>query len=75
MKLAQFLYQHDLTDAEFAALIGVSRSLISRYRGGSRIPGKAVMLRIYRATQGAVCPNDFYDLPSLKIPTTQGARG
>lgn len=41
MKLAQFLYQHDLTDAEFAALIGVSRSLISRYRGGSRIPGKA----------------------------------
>lgn len=75
MKLAQFLYQHDLTDAEFAALIGASRSLISRYRAGNRIPGKTLMVRIYRVTQGAVCPNDFYDLPPLKPTTTKGAHG
>ena len=75
MKLTLFLHQHDLTDAEFAALIGASRSLISRYRAGNRIPGKALMVRIYRVTQGAVCPNDFYDLPPLKPNPTQGAHG
>jgi hypothetical protein len=33
---------------------------------GESIPNLANMVRIYRATRGAVSPNDFYELPPLR---------
>lgn len=58
--LSKFLDDHGLSDADFAAQIGVSRVAVSRYRSGARIPARDVMSRIVDATGGAVQPNDFY---------------
>ena len=66
MKLSLFAAYYCVGDAELATALGVSRSLISRYRHGNRIPGKKAMMGIYRITGGLVCPNDFYDLPPLR---------
>lgn len=49
----------DLTNAEFAEAIGVSRQALWRYRLGERIPRPDVLTKIKRATKGAVTANDF----------------
>ena len=50
MKIADYLKEHNLTDAEFARKIGVTRAMVGRYRKGTAIPEIVTALRIEKAT-------------------------
>lgn len=41
-------------------------STLQRYETGGRIPDPDYMIAIYRATNGAVRPDSFYNLPDLR---------
>lgn len=59
MKLLDYLEQNEMTDAEFAELIGVKRQSIYRYRTGERMPEWPIVARIMQVTEGQVTANDF----------------
>ncbi len=61
MKLETYITLQNQTAKEFGDLIGVSRVSIERYKSGTRIPSRRVLIEIERVTNGAVQPNDFYD--------------
>lgn len=61
MKLDAFLRERELTEDEFAELIGVSQQAVNRYRRGDRRPDWDVLQKIVKATDGAVQPNDFFN--------------
>ena len=62
MKLADFLTQNQISDADFASAIGVERQAVHRYRSGLRVPAKSVLTKIFEKTGGQVSANDFFDL-------------
>lgn len=64
MTLSDYLDANKITNAAFAARIGVSRQAVLRYRAGDRTPGHAEMAAIFEATGGAVAPNDFFGITS-----------
>lgn len=66
MTITEFIAETELTDAAFAARIGVSRQALHRYKTGERRPEWGVIERIVAATNGAVTANDF--LPSADVP-------
>jgi transcriptional regulator with XRE-family HTH domain len=68
MKLATYLEENELTDAAFARVIGVERQAVGRYKTGERFPERLILVKIYKATNGAVTANDFADLPKLRTP-------
>lgn len=59
MKLAEYLSDNGLTQTAFAAKIEAAQVEISRFATGDRLPPWHKMLKIYKATKGAVTPNDF----------------
>lgn len=59
MKLAEYLEREGLTDAAFAALVRIDRSVVSRWRRGETRPDWCSLDRISAATRGEVTPNDF----------------
>lgn len=61
MRLADWLKQNDVTQAQFAKDIDVSQGLISGYLDGSIWPGKDKAERIFKATNGDVTPTDFLE--------------
>lgn len=67
MRLAIWRKNAGKTQADLAELLGCSQSYISQIERttGALVPGPAIMIEIYRLTDGAVQPNDFYDLPAL----------
>ncbi|MFG1376130.1 helix-turn-helix domain-containing protein [Xanthobacter autotrophicus] len=68
MDIATWLSQNDVSEAEFAVRIGVTRQSIWRYRSGERVPRPGVIARIREATGGQVTANDFF--PQLTNDTT-----
>ena len=67
MKLKQYLQEYDISAVAFQAMINVkSRNTVYRYIRGENRPDPEIMQRIIRVTDGAVQPNDFYDLPDPK---------
>lgn len=62
MRLQTYLKLRELTDAQFAAMVGRDRSTVTKWRNGKIWPDGAAMRRIFEATAGAVTPNDFMDL-------------
>ncbi len=62
MKLAAYLSQKQLDKAAFAKALGVSTMGVHQWIRGIRTPRPQQMMKIVRATGGAVQPNDF--LPS-----------
>lgn len=70
MKLKAYRAAGNLTQSQFAERVGVSSLAILKYERGESIPGKEVMLRIFKETKGAVTPNDFYDLDLLASQQT-----
>jgi transcriptional regulator with XRE-family HTH domain len=65
MKLAAYLNEHQLTDADFAELVGCDRTTILRLRTGKHKPSPPLMEEIAKKTGGLVQPNDYFDaLPS-----------
>jgi DNA-binding XRE family transcriptional regulator len=65
VKLAAWRRMKGMTQAALAAELGCSQSYVSQMERpkGWIIPGPDVMGEIHRVTNGAVEPNDFYDLP------------
>lgn len=62
MKLGDYLTLRNLGDADFGALIGVSRQAVHRYKTGERVPEWPILAKIKEATSGAVTPDDFLSI-------------
>ena len=59
MKLDDYLTQRKITNTQFASTIGAERSHLSRVRRGVLAPTLDMMVRIAKATDRQVMPNDF----------------
>jgi transcriptional regulator with XRE-family HTH domain len=66
MTLKEWLSEHDVAVAEFAARIGRTAEAVRRYASGERIPDKSTMPLIADATSGAVTANDFFGIATPK---------
>ena len=64
MKLDSYLAAHAITQQRFAELIGCEQPTVARFLKG-RIPSPDLMVRITKATAGAVTPNDFFDVDQV----------
>lgn len=65
MQLKTWLQDKGVSYAEFARRIGASNGkVVQRYAERERMPEPTMMTKIVEATDGAVQPNDFYDLPA-----------
>ena len=53
-KLAAYLEEHKISQREFARLIGIDNSVVSRFLSRDAKPKLATAVRIERATNGAV---------------------
>lgn len=60
MKLNDWIIKSEITNAEFASKVGVTRQAMWRYRMGERMPKPAVIAKIHEVTGGAVTANDFH---------------
>jgi len=65
MRLQTYLEVEKISIAGFARACGVGRRTMHRIVLGVCLPRRALMMRIYELTHGAVTPNDFYELPEL----------
>lgn len=67
MKLATWRKERGMTQVDLAAALGCSQSYISQIERAVEpiVPSRELMAVIFRVTDGAVEPNDFYDLPAL----------
>lgn len=59
MTLPEFLAAANLSHAEFAGRIGVTREAVRLWATGARTPRPVAMAQIMRATEGHVTANDF----------------
>jgi transcriptional regulator with XRE-family HTH domain len=59
MRLADFLADREMSQAEFAKRIGATQASVSRYADGSRMPRREHLARIRKVTGGAVRADDF----------------
>jgi len=66
MRLIDWISREKVTPSQFASRIGVTQAAMHRYLHARRIPTRAIMLRIYDATDGKVAPNDWYGFPAGK---------
>jgi transcriptional regulator with XRE-family HTH domain len=60
MNLTKYLEKYNISAGEFADIIGVNRSNVSRFCSGQRLPGLKTLERIYIATRGKVTAKDFF---------------
>lgn len=60
MTLDQWMTRQGLTQQQFAEVAGISQSFVSRILAG-QTPSAATMRTIFRVTNGAVTPNDFFN--------------
>jgi hypothetical protein len=65
MKLQQWLEKEGVSVAALAKKIGVAKWTLNRYVITNRVPAPRVVVALYKATRGAVQPNDFYQLPRV----------
>jgi transcriptional regulator with XRE-family HTH domain len=64
MKLAAYLSETGTTLEAFGARINRSGATVSRIARGLQHPDKATIEAIAVATEGAVTPGDFFDVPA-----------
>jgi len=62
MQLQAYLTDNQISDADFAALIGLDRSSVNRIRNGKQTPSAEIMRTIAEKTRGAVTANDFFGI-------------
>lgn len=67
MRLSEYLANQKISDSEFARRVGVSHSLVHRWKSGEKRPSMETASRIRDATGGAVTADDFMDPPSTAI--------
>lgn len=69
MKLKQWLTDNSVTALEMGRRIGLEEpNSIYRWLRGDMKPSDAFMLKIVEVTEGAVMPNDFFNLPAIPLP-------
>ena len=77
MKLTTWRNEQGKTQADVAHKLRINQQRYSRIENGV-VPPRWLMKKIVALTDGAVQPNDFYDLPdpkpARKKTRTQGAR-
>lgn len=66
MRLTDYLREHKLTHAGFAAKIGATQAAVTRYVNGRRKPSLAKLILIERVTDGAVRVADFASATGLE---------
>jgi DNA-binding transcriptional regulator YdaS (Cro superfamily) len=59
MRLAHYLAERHITEAQFAAWLGVPRDTVSLWMNGPSAPSPLQIAAIARATRGKVGPLDF----------------
>ncbi len=78
MTLEEYLEANSISVEKFARKIRAgSRAVVYRYIGKNRrIPREDMMEKIVRATNGAVTPNDFYEVKHSRPakPTNLGSQ-
>jgi transcriptional regulator with XRE-family HTH domain len=74
MKLSAYLAHNEVSDADFAAAIGVERQAVHRYKSGLRFPTKSVLTKIFEQTCGQVTANDFCDFGDQIIADSEPER-
>ena len=62
MELNEYLKSKNKNVADFARDFQVKHSVALRWVRGSRIPAKENMQKIFAYTNGAVTPNDFFNI-------------
>jgi anhydro-N-acetylmuramic acid kinase len=62
MKLKSYRAIANMTQQQLAERLGVSQLSVIKYENGENIPSREQMINIFRVSNGAVTPNDFYDL-------------
>ena len=72
MKLRVYRSISNLTQKQLARRLGVTELSVIKYEAGNNIPSRDVMLKIYVETEGAVTPNDFYDLEQIGLSKMRG---
>ena len=70
MNLDTYLHENKLTEAAFAAKIGIDQSAVHRLRKGGRLPSQDTMRAIHEATGGLVTAAEFYGLPDANSTET-----
>ena len=59
MGLSEWMDKVGMTDGEMARRVGCSRSAISRYRSGERMPRPDTLMKLVDVTNNDVSPMDF----------------
>lgn len=67
--LYTYLAREGITQEKFADMLGVSQSLVSKYRSGTRTPSLATALKISRLTDGQV-PVECWSRSDAASPKT-----
>jgi transcriptional regulator with XRE-family HTH domain len=75
MTLNEWLSANNVSSADFAVAIGVSRQALWRYRFNERVPKPSVIAKIHGATAGAVTANDFMAPPLSHERAEQARQG
>lgn len=60
-RLAEYLHENRLTQAQFAERIGTTQATVSRFIRGKRFPHVAILRRIQEETGGAVTAGDMLE--------------
>ncbi|MBY0430979.1 MAG: hypothetical protein K2Q10_07270 [Rhodospirillales bacterium] len=66
MTLDKHLTTRNISNAEFGRRVGRTEEAVRRYRTGKRDPDAATKRAIFFATNGAVEPNDFYNVEAWR---------
>jgi DNA-binding transcriptional regulator YdaS (Cro superfamily) len=75
MHLSAYLEREHLTNAGFAARLGVTAEAVRLWALGRKIPRRDTMAAIEAATGGAVTARDFYSAEVPSEPAPAGAGG
>jgi DNA-binding XRE family transcriptional regulator len=70
--LAQYLKAHDMTQADFAARVGLHQATVSKIAAGSVGASLKTALAIHRATDGKVALHTLI-VPSSHAPASDGS--
>ena len=73
MLLAEWRKAKGWTQRELALVLQVSTPSVASWEQRLKVPAAQHLVRIYCLSDGAVQPNDFYDLPDLSAPAAVAA--
>ena len=74
MQLKTYMEKNKWTVLGFAKALGVARYTLQRYLHQGRLPPPKVLEKLHALTNGAVSPNDFYDLAPKKKAKAKKAK-